>query len=405
MTSSARILCATVLIAAGVAMFAPSPGASSEHFIITNNNYFDAQNSGTILKLGGTRANPTLTATQTLATAVISDGNEATPSVQIVSKGSQACVFLGDTEIAGNAISAFKFPGLQLVGSYSDFNVPSSASGLAVVTHGDFLYAAFSGYNNSNFVDSWTINPDCSLSLLHTISLLNALDSLAVTPDGNTLVGGYTNEGGIVDSFSIGSSGSLAELGPFGEQVAIGANGMDITGDGKYAIFMLSAYGGEGDQNTQIEVFSINPNGTLGSQQVWGGDGELGPGWGAGASVRLSPDGTFLYADSEESHGGIQVTTLDLSENPFELTYNGCITTLKLPQGEPPTVPGDMATVVPSGAGGGLYVSEYSNFGTIGLLSVDSKSGCTTEVAGSPYIVTTNGGLLNSLVAWPPRPF
>ena len=62
MTSSAKVrrfgkmLAGFAAIAAAIVACAPSPGASSEHFVITNDNYFKAENSGTILKLGGTRA-------------------------------------------------------------------------------------------------------------------------------------------------------------------------------------------------------------------------------------------------------------------------------------------------------------------------------------------------------------
>jgi len=148
---------------------------------------------------------------------------------------------------------------------------------------------------------------------------------------------------------------------------------------------------------------------------VLGGDGQLGPGPGTGGWLRLSPDERFLFVDTYGDATDTrkrpdydfvnQVTTLNFSENPFGLTYSGCLTTLKVPQGDKSMLDGGMATVEPSGAGGGLYVSEYDNSSTIGLLSINSTTGCTTETAGSPYLVTSQGGLLQSVLAWPPRPF
>jgi hypothetical protein len=61
-----------------------------------------------------------------------------------------------------------------------------------------------------------------------------------------------------------------------------------------------------------------------------------------------------------------------------------------------------MATVVPHGAGGGLYVAEAYDFSTLGLLSIEPETGCLTEVPGSPYPLSSGG---SSLIAWPPRPF
>ena len=102
MTSSAKVhrfgkmLAGFAAIVAAVVVCAPSPGASSEHFVITNNNYFKAENSGTILKLGGTRSNPTLTPTQTLETGIVGDGTLSFPNIAEVHRGGQACIFLGN---------------------------------------------------------------------------------------------------------------------------------------------------------------------------------------------------------------------------------------------------------------------------------------------------------------------
>ena len=265
MTSSAKVhrfgkmLAGFAAIAAAIVACAPSPGASSEHFVITNNNYFKAENSGTILKLGGTRSNPTLTPTQTLETGITTDGALNFPSLQIAHAHGQACIFLGNAEAAGNAISAFKFPGLQLVGNYSDPNLTGFTIGFAMASHGTSLYVSLSegtGANITYFIDAWQINEDCSLSLLHSTSVPNWLNSLGITPDGKTVIGAYAYKGGIADSFSVDAGGALKELGPFGLDIYNGPQGMAITADGKYTFFAL-ATGAE----TEIEFFPINPMG------------------------------------------------------------------------------------------------------------------------------------------------
>jgi hypothetical protein len=422
MTSSAKIyrfgkvLAGFAVIAAAVALCAPAPNAGSEHFVITNNNYFKAENSGTILRLGGTRANPTLTPTQTLETGITTAGALNFPSLQIAHAHGQACIFLGNAETAGNAISAFKFPGLQLVGNYSDPNLTGFTIGFAMASHENSLYVSLmSGPGNDHIyvIDAWQINDDCSLSLLHSTSVIDWIYSLEITPDGKTLIGDYADKGGTADSFAVGADGTLTELGPFGQDIATGPGGGDVTADGKYVFFTLGTYDGSGE--TELEAFAVNSNGTLGTQQVLGGDGQLGPGPGTGGFLRLSPDEKFLFVDTEGDATDTrqrpdfdfvnQVTTLNFSENPFGLTYSGCLTTLKVPQGDTSMLVGGMATVEPSGAGGGLYVSEYFNVNSIALLAIDAASGCTSEIPNSPFIFSTENGALTSLLGWPPRPF
>ena len=233
------------------------------------------------------------------------------------------------------------------------------------------------------------------------------ISTLGVTPDGKTVIGVYADKGGTADSFSVGAGGILTELGPFGTDLFVGPDGMAITADGKYTFFTLVSAA-----ETEMEFFPINADGTLGTQQVLD---NLGPGVGGGGMLWFSPDERFLYvaANGDANDPGnqptynfvSQVTTLNFTENPLSLTYKGCLTTLRVPQGDQSMLDGGMATVEPSGAGGGLYVSEYFNVNSIALLAIDAASGCTTEIPNSPFVFSTENGALTSLLAWPPRPF
>ena len=129
MKISFRFAISLAVIAAAVVVCAPAPDASDAHFVIVNNNdnFFRAQgdNYGTVLKLAGTKQNAVLNQAALLATGVQSSGGGPIPSVQVVKVGADICVFLvTSTYQIPNEISAFKYPGLKLVGNYSDSSVP-----------------------------------------------------------------------------------------------------------------------------------------------------------------------------------------------------------------------------------------------------------------------------------------
>jgi hypothetical protein len=400
MKSFFKIAATITILAAVVALCAPGPGASNEHFVVTNENIFDGNNTAAILKLGGTRQSPTLPVLKTLQTGIMTHPNfTATPNVQIGRYGADLCIFVGDSQTSGNEISSFLYPGFTLVGNYSDPEVPNNDGGAAVVVDGNFLLA---GYGDGNtylgYIGVWKVGPECTLTLLETYNTFIFFDSLAVTPDGRTLLVSYFDRPS-VDSFSIGSDGSLTEHGPYGSD-GFEAGGVDITADSMYALFQVDT-SNYPKPYLEIEVYPINTDGSLGPPRISGiGQGSNLP---PGDYLRLSPDERFVFADSDtQKH--IQIVTLQYEENPFELKYAGCLTKLK--GGEFPGL-GQIETAASSGSGGGLYVPEWGNIygDEIALLAINSATGCTTEVKGSPYTVDTADGRLVSLAVWPPRPF
>ena len=399
MKISFRFVIALALIAAGVAVCAPSPGASSEHFVIVNNNdnFFRAQgdNYGTVLKLAGTKQNAVLNQAALLATGVQSSGGGPIPSVQVVRVGADICVFLVTfTYQIPNEISAFKYPGLALVGNYSDSNVPDYDSAVTIAAGGGYLYATY-----GNYLASWAIGTGCTLSLAQTYTVNTpGVEGMAVTPNGETLV--LSEAAGsfcCVDSFSIGPNGALTEHGPYELEGAYSAWGMDITADGKYAIFAGVPYCPYGCGGF-VMVFPINSNGSLGGEEDFGNSG-YGLGNNGFSYVRLSPDEKYLYAD-----GGNIITALGFHENPVNIT-GGCATTLRMISG----ISGwSLATAATSGAGGAVYVAEgnlETGQGAVGLLSMNTTTGCTTEAPASPFVLSGAKAVAVSLAAWPPRPF
>ena len=320
----------------------PGPGASSEHFVIVNNNdnFFREQgnNYGTVLELAGTRENPLLNQVASLATGVQSSGGGPIPSVQVVKVGADICVFLvTSTYQIPNEISAFKYPGLKLVGNYSDSSVPEVYSATSIVAVGGYLYVSY-GLS----IGSWAIGSGCTLSLAQTTSVVQGPFYMAATPDGKSLVASV-GDPDYVDSYAVGPNGEVTERGPYLTNVA-GISGPDITADGHYAIFAANLACYPVPCTAAAAVFTINADGSLSNEQIFGGNGQLSEG--EIGFVHLSPDERFLYATGGSSAGQPAIITLDFSENPLNIGYSGCTTTLKLPSG-PPLVSLRWALLVP----------------------------------------------------------
>ncbi len=401
MKSIATLVATLSLIVAAVALCAPGPNASSEHFVVTNNNS-PQDNSGTIFRLAGTRSNPVLHVVKTLDTGEPTPyGGLSTPNVQVVRSGADICVFLTEPLKNGNELTSFKYPGLALVGNYTLSQVTNSEYGIGIAAHGGYLFAAYGdNISYTATIATWQIGSGCALTLASTYIASNPINSLAVTPNGETLVVAYAARSD-VDSFSIGTAGALTEHGPYYEDALSDAEGLDITRDSEYAIFDGQCSTCYPNYPAFLATRVINSDGSLGAEDDWGGDeGGLGPG-GEDGWVRLSPNEKFLFVNN----GGGGLTTLNFSETPrLTIGYSGCYTTLKN-NGVPTVITGAMGTALNSGSGAGLYVSEMNDPDSgVALLSVNPSTGCTTEVPGSPFPTGQNGGL-NSLVSWPPRPF
>jgi hypothetical protein len=292
-----------------------------------------------------------------------------------------------------NSIAAFDSKLGKVIGTYANPGDGSLGIGLVMrppqtAQDTPLLIAADAA---SPLLNVFKIQSDCSLALANSVDTSpNPVGGMAVSPDGKILVVSYA---GIseVDSFAI-SGTKLAETGPYASS-GPGA-GVDITQDGKYAIF------GDGAPSPQIGIFPIR-NGRLGTETTFT---NVGPGSGS-YNVRLSPSEKFLYVANTLSR---QVTTLNFSEKPLNLTFNGCITTMDNPNGDIQYV-GGVATgsnLPGANAGRFLYVAEdAASTGYVGLLKIDSKTGCTTEVPNSPFATGASGPGLLSVSPDPPRLF
>lgn len=406
MKSLPKLFFAAVLTAAAVAGFASVPDASNGHFVVVNNSDISGDNYGTVFKLGGNRSNPVLTQVASLNTESPSRGDGIVPSVQVARAGSDLCVFLAEPDSnLNNVITSFRYPNFTLVGNYSLTNLANGVINIGLVASGGRLFASYNGYDNgypaTSYLASWTIGAGCTLTLVQTypITAVSGVFSMAVSPNGKTLVASYEFDGTCcIGSFSIGADGSLTQHGPYYVFNASTIWGVDITADSKYAIFSIV-----GDCqphpvcHAQININPINPDGSLGDGPTFGGDGSLGEAH-AGGYVRLSPDERFLFATDDWQ----EVTTLNFTESPLNITFSGCLTELKIPEGEPSVISQAIATAGRSGAGRAIYVAETAS---VALLAVNEKTGCTTEASSSPFLIPDVNVNSASLVAWPPRGF
>jgi hypothetical protein len=382
-------LLALIIILIGIGLCARAQNGPPSQFVVLNDSAAKYQqgkpNHGAVFTFDQL-SNPSLTLSATLAT----HGKPGTPvegvqEVAMVQQGNGACIYLSD---AGTAdVAAFVYPAFNQVGRYRMPNSMTSPLGLGLAARGSYLFAS---YNKQalNYIATWKISAGCGLTFVAKLEVANNVNGMAISPDGHTLAVGYDFSFPSVDSFSVGSDGTLTEHGPYGGPFNF-PDGVDITADNKYAIFAETT-----DQlgdPTQVGIYTINSDGSFGEFYTFGGDGSLGPGSTAGY-VWLSPNEMFLYVS-----GASTVTTLNFDESAHSLTYSGCSERLK-------TSANGMATAMPVGSGGFLYVGQRANGANVALLQINSSTGCLTEVPGSPF-PSGKQGFAESVAAWPPRPF
>jgi hypothetical protein len=392
MRNQSRFVLALAVLTASI--FSPpmkAAEAAGTQFVITNNNLGGAN---TISALELSSGSLDFLASLSTGGNGSGGGSFAVPRALVYLKGADKCGFFSDSGTSD--IAAFKAvnTGGKKVGNFKDpkGNGGSGTSGgIGLTIGGDYLFAGYAGSSN---VGIFKILAGCKLKLAGTKKIPNPAAGLRATPNGKTLVVAYGYGANQVDSFSVSATGKLTEHGPY--PASAGAAGVDITQDGKYAIF-----GDAVGTSTEIEIYPINADGSLGKDNKFGGDGSLGAGVDS-SNVWLSPNEKFLFVTNNLS---AQVTSLMFSEKPLGLSYVN-ITTLKDASQIISTA--EATTAASSGNGGYLYVSEYSSPNSfVALLQINSD-GSTTEAAGSPFAITvTDGGGpgLQSLAAYPTRKF
>lgn len=398
-----KILAAVSLVVLLMALGAGSALAATHYYVVANNNTSPTNNLS-IYEISGT----SLSNVSNIATGGSgTDGGYFGEARQSISQdGSNTCVFAGDsTDVAALKIIPTT-PYLKLVEDYtSPDGDTGSYDGIGITVNGGYLYANYSG-NGSTITPSlgvWKVGSGCTLTFVtHLTDVIGidggSIDGMAVTPNGNYLVVAYGD--GSVGSYAIGG-GNISLIGQeiiSGNSVGAGAyaGSVAISSNGQWAIFGDFS----GSNNTQLDVAGIGSNGSLGTTTTYGGTGSLGAGVDSNG-IALSPDNHFIYI--ADSYSG-QETTVSFDATTGVVTYpNKCLTSLR-GYNINWTYASQVALVANAGSGGGLYVSEgFLSTGStdsyIGLLTVNSKTGCTTETSRSPF-EDTNGDALESITSY-----
>jgi hypothetical protein len=148
MKTSARYFAAILIIGLGVALRDTGPGASSKHFVLTNNSDYQGVNYGTELKLLGNRTDFSFKSKATFATGGTNNGNAPTPNIQMIHHGPDTCVFLSDG--VSMDIASFLYPSFAKVGNYLDSDVTNSRLGIVLAANGNYLFAAYDGQTSQD---------------------------------------------------------------------------------------------------------------------------------------------------------------------------------------------------------------------------------------------------------------
>ena len=407
MTRTLRVRAAAAVIGLFLALTAGR--AFATEYVVTNNDV-SASNTISIYKLSGPTLGATLVGVTTVSTkgAGIGSGYAANRSVVANEVGFGGCVYAGDAGSGDiSAMESLHGAPLHVVQNYrTQFNDAATAGGLGLIITSQgtvqYLVSNYTG-NDSNVppaIGVWSFGGNCTLGLqshLPTAGINGGpIDSMALSPNGAVLVVAYTD--GSVGSYIINGNGVVHLVSQemiAGSGVGSGAYAASVTvsHDGKWAIFGDSS----ASNTTQVDVASIGSNGALGPTTTYGGDGSLGSGLDT-AGIEVSPDDRFIYAVNS---GSGQLTTLSFDTTTGVVTYpNNCLTNLKDYNSEWSTA-SQVDVIGLLGAGTGLYVSEGFLTGDsyIALLSINSKTGCTTELPHSPF-TDPNGGSLQSIAAF-----
>jgi hypothetical protein len=391
------------MITVAILLLAKSPNASSQHFVVTNDNQ-EGPNTATIYVAEGTPLNSKLKRVKTLPTGGEGVGGGriyfAAIGEAILSDGAEDCVFVSDpgsSDIAGIIPATQEVTG-NFQGSAED---KASSAGMGLLAHAKYLYAAFT---ESNTIGTFHVEPGCKLKFVADTSVhpLNGGSPDGMAARGVMLILTYAD--GSIESFNIADGVPLSNGD---EQFGTGYNegpyrqpaGVDITRDGRFAIFGDAVPG-----DPVLEVSDVS-SGKLTPTIVYGGDdGSLGTGESSN-NIWIGPQEIYLYISNNFSNQVTAVRFHSLTGVISPIQDGGCMSN---PLRESAGSVGVLAGEGPfEDVGITLAVAEYglekaSAVGT--LLRNTPGSACTfTESADSP--ASNSSDFLDSLTVWPPRPF
>lgn len=376
----ALALCTTSVIA-----------ATKPHYVVTNDDGLSA-NTATFYAIA---ADGSLSQKKVVKTGGVGFGGGllADARVTLLHNKAQSCVYVSNTtsnDVSGIDVATLKRTGTFKAGS-SD---AGGFGGIGLAANRHYLYA---GFDFSGTIATYKILSGCKLKFLQDVP---AFGLNGGGPDGMAVHGGIlvvAYEDGSVESFNI-ATGVPQANGDKMYSTASGQGdnrpaGVDITQDGKFAIF------GDISGGTVIEVSDIS-TGKLTPTIVYT------PGAGINSNnVELSPDESALYISNNQG-GTVTVAKFDKATGAVS---EGCVSKILRGFNQTWSLTGAVALKNnATGNGGVVYVAEWGQ-GTgsgIAKLRVKFSAGkCTlTETKNSPFSDKHSPGLV-SISSYPPRSF
>ncbi len=381
------LLCAASVMVSLVAMSGRALAAPP--YIIAND---DASFPSTGVSFFAVGPNGGLTRKTQVATpgTGIGGGFFGTNRIRVLNSANQACVFAseaGSGDIVGIDVNTLTVGG-SATGSDTD---AGTGNGIGLAMNDQYLYASFT---DSNTIGAFKLQSGCGLMFVNSTSVAaldgGTLNGMAV--HGNMLIVTYTD--GTIESFDI-SGGIPQSHGD--KQISSGTtrargatypNSIDITSDGRFAIF--------GDTSTSlvVEVSDIS-SGKLTKTKVYSSTASI-----SSSTVMLSPDETLLYVVNTQ---GDSVSALLFNKTTGALSA-GCTSGPIRGYSTDWSYLAGVALAKPTGNGGGVYVAEFPSGIARLHLKTKGKTCSISEAVQSPFVDPKAAGLL-SIGAFPPRSF
>ncbi len=381
------LVCAALLIASLVAVSGTAAGATP--YVVAND---DSSFPFTGVSFFAVGPNGGLTRKGEVATpgTGIGGGYFGANRIIVLNSPSQACVFAseaGSGDVVGIDINTLSVGG-SASGSDTD---AGTGNGIGLAANAQYLYADFT---DSNTIGTFRVLSGCGLMFVSSVSVVGAEDGgiNGLAAHGNMLVATYTD--GTIESFDIANGPPVSHgdkqlsTGTVRSKGATFPNSIDITSDGRFAIF--------GDTSTSmvVEVSDIS-SGKLTKTRVYTSTTSI-----SSSNVMLSPDESILYVVNTQ---GDSVTALFFHKTTGVLT-KGCTSDPIRGHSSNFSYLAGAALMSPTGNGGGIYVAEFPSDLARMKLKVKGKACSWREVPQSPFEDKNASGLL-SIGTYPPRSF
>ncbi|MBI3476340.1 MAG: beta-propeller fold lactonase family protein [Acidobacteria bacterium] len=381
------LLCAALLIVSLVAVSGTAAGATP--YVVAND---DSSFPFTGVSFFAVGPNGGLTRKGEVATpgTGIGGGYFGANRIIVLNSPSQACVFAseaGSGDVVGIDINTLSVGG-SASGSDTD---AGTGNGIGLAANAQYLYADFT---DSNTIGTFRVLSGCGLMFVSSVSVVGAEDGgiNGLAAHGNMLVATYTD--GTIESFDIANGPPVSHgdkqlsTGTVRSKGATFPNSIDITSDGRFAIF--------GDTSTSmvVEVSDIS-SGKLTKTRVYTSTTSI-----SSSNVMLSPDESILYVVNTQ---GDSVTALFFHKTTGVLT-KGCTSDPIRGHSSNFSYLAGAALMSSTGNGSGIYVAEFPSGIARMKLKVKGKVCSWREVPQSPFEDKNASGLL-SIGTYPPRSF